>query len=360
MAAYDVEKSIYLAGSMKEKSLLRPYSTQIRLIPADACLRRYRQITQIEEWLQSESDKVIESRHYIATLINEMGNSYLIQALGFSADAYIEDPTHVQAIYMCMMTKLLQAERLAKKGFKPDSVMLEGCARRLIIEIPIPKADDHYKQIEYHQLNYSEFKSNPTLSKQYPDICERLKELSDAAVLVAPGHKPPEYFDTSFWISGGKSGVAGVMILASLAAGMSTESAKPILDLMWDSTIEYLVESLDESVSDQRNETGSIISDQTLDAHTSSISVALHDGGVASQELHSQLASHDGGVASQELHSQLASHDGGVATSDSRTNLNSGPGSSILYLDGSVVLQETLGGSHEKSLPLDNLRLWLG
>jgi hypothetical protein len=274
VAAGHVERSIYLAGVASGKKLADPYGTQIQLLPANACLYRYRQVYQLAERIPSGRSR--ESRE-IAALLLQMKKSLLYQMYAFAKDAYLGAKNHPMANYLMAVAQLIVAHAHEEDGDKIASAALVSNAHTLVKQISNPKDGDHYKYIDYHVMNHEEFVSFGRLSSRHTQITARLLELRESAEKVRrDGHTnhPQVYFALTPYLVVGARAASFITLATSAAAlgGVTWEVLDDAIRSIWTAAIDT-VPGLEEVASHG----GGISASRTLAA----ISTMAHGGGIA-------------------------------------------------------------------------------
>ena len=167
-----VERTIFLAGMAEGKEIRQPYRTQIRLLPCNACLFRYRQVYNV--WEAGASSDSIGLSEGIVDKLALMKAAYLAQLDHFAEAAYQDDVQHPVAVYYMALSKYLLAEHAR--------VNLDDQAAKILIEqgdlcsnnMPVPGVGIHYMHKQYHKMNFEEFSSFKRLSKKHGGFAEIL------------------------------------------------------------------------------------------------------------------------------------------------------------------------------------------
>lgn len=266
-----VERSIYLAGLAREKNIKEPYRTQIAVLPANACLYRYRQAFNIEEWIKNNIQA--EPSGKVAAHLKQMKASHLQQMHYFTTQAHMDNPGHAYAAYLKMLSSLLMGFSLEQAGKENSAKVFYSNAEAIIQNMSEPSETSHYMELQYLTMNNEEFKDFKRLGKKFKKIKERIAFLSKkASDVLEKGrfNKPKEYFAFTPYVAvGGRvASVAGLICLAGTVSGMNPDDISLALDQMWasaESTIPGFTES----------------DFSTIESVASSEMVAVHTGGFA-------------------------------------------------------------------------------
>lgn len=250
MAEYKyVERSIYLAGLAREKNIKEPYRTQIAVLPANACLYRYRQAFNIEEWIKDNIQA--EPPGKVAVHLKQMKASHLQQMHYFTTQAHMDNPGHVYAAYLKMLSSLLMGFSLEQAGKDSTAKVFYSNAEAIIDNMSEPSESSHYMELQYLTMSSEEFKDFKRLSKKFKKIKERLTFLNKkASEILEKGrfNKPKEYFAFTPYVAvGGRvASVAGLICLAGTVSGLNPNDISLALDQIWasaESTIPGFTES---------------------------------------------------------------------------------------------------------------------
>jgi len=174
-----VERSIFLAGIADGKGLREPYKTQMSVLPANACLFRYRQVSEIDAWIRATLETRPEQK--VFRLLQQHRMSLLQQMDFFACRAYLANSEHPFATYMYLVACLFYAEELERVGSAADAERRRCQALELVRALPEPDRGIHFMEAQYHVMNYDEFMTFETLRDRHEKIRYRLETLSARA-----------------------------------------------------------------------------------------------------------------------------------------------------------------------------------
>lgn len=233
------ERAIYLAGVAKSRNVREPYATQLQVLPADACVARYRQINRIREIVARQQSRSTW-RETVLALLDSMQASLACQFETFAYDAYTRNPHHPYAAYMRSLTLLLQSHRLVGSAEEAVAPRLVTQAESVIANLPEPKRGDHASWVRCHMLNYAEFRSFRRLSSLHSRIQDRLEFLSkkaDELLQANDGglkHPREEFgFIPLAFVGARYASLLGIAYLIADLAGVEPKDLAHVVDQIW-------------------------------------------------------------------------------------------------------------------------------
>jgi hypothetical protein len=277
-----LERSIHLAGIVASKPLNEPYRTQIRLLPADACLYRYRQVQLIERIVREQEQEIAPA---LELVLDQMATTLLAQMDYFAREAYARAQLNPHAAYMKALANLLKAHEVESR-VKRDSQGLVASASEIVAQIQEPNHRSHYMTLQYHRRNFEEFRTFQRLSGRHSRIRGRLEDLHDQAVrLEKDGHgiRPKEWFAFGPYLTLGAraASIIGLVSLVGGISGMGPDELAAGVRSVWD-TVVAQVPGIDSQA---------LMSDSGTNGHL----LAGHNGGPA--RFMDIVFSHNGGPA---------------------------------------------------------------
>jgi len=246
-----LENAIYLAGRCDEMNIREPYRTQIRLQPAHACARRYRQVFQIYDWIH----KNIHARPSgeVSYTIFGMLHALLYQFESFAIAARRDNPNHVLATYMLALAKLFRAFSYKMNENEDEFLATTKAAEELVDSLREPNNDSLRVELQYYRRMRQEFGEFKRMRTRHSSIADRIDFLGERAqrVLDADGGRDPR---CHFWLTeyvGGAARAASVVGLVCATAGALGVDPVSVADAVndtWDIAIESVPGMTSESV----------------------------------------------------------------------------------------------------------------
>ncbi len=288
-----LERAVFLAGVAREKNLPEPYKTQLQVLPANACLNRYRQVCRVRAWTLEQTRATSPTRQEIAGQLLSMESNLFSLFWYFATQAHLDNPSHPFAAYLRMLSFLLAAERREPSALSEVEGLVKA-ATLAINRLEKPTSESHYMILQYHEMNNDEFSSYPGFRERYPEIAARLRALSEMARESRPGFKPKESYPYVPYVVRGARAVSVVSFLCLLAPTFGIE-AKDIASAVqdaWTTLTQHLTTSADTWVSAKAIAANAGAFAEWLHAAVpdalNQIDLATHKGG---------LAVHTGGLA---------------------------------------------------------------
>jgi hypothetical protein len=232
MESQCLERGIYLAGLAKEKKVKEPYYTQLMILPAHACLQRYRQSYQVEEWIRLRVQSIPNGN--VADVLASWKSSFLAQLSYFATDAFNHNPSHNHARYHKVMSLLLTGQALEEQDKSSTAQSLYNMANQIMNDWIEPTDGYHFMQATYLKRSLDEFKSFRRLSAKHPVVLSRLSHLVQAVSAVSV-IKPSEFYTiTPYLITATRAAsIVGAAATTVYSFGIDVNVVRDAIDDLW-------------------------------------------------------------------------------------------------------------------------------
>lgn len=235
MEAECLERGIYLAALAKDRKAKEPYYTQMQILPAHACLQRYRQSYQIDEWVRTRVESIPSDS--IAQILASWKSSFLAQLSYFATEAFNHNPEHNHARYHKVMSLLLVGRSLEEKQAENSKELAKSMydmAYAIMSSWKEPINGIHFMQATYLNRALAEFSSFKRLSAEHPVVRERLQHLSTKAAEVKTSRPDDYYSITPYLVTATRAAsIVGAAVTSAYALGVDVNAIRDAVNDLW-------------------------------------------------------------------------------------------------------------------------------